>query len=258
MLVEHRRLVVRRRIPHRDADHEAVELRLGQRVGPLVLARVLRREDDERPRQLVRVAVDGDAALLHALEEAGLGLRRGAVDLVDEDDVREDGPGMELEARLALVEDVRADDVRGQEVGGALDAGVLGLERPCQRPGKRGLPDAGMVLDQDVALGEERDDHVADDLVGDLHGAADVLRQGGAEPGDPRWVEIRRIGHHTGMLRVKASHWFIKESGRASRRSAPGGICGAQLSEGAPRSRGFAGGRGPALPAAVSWPHCAR
>ena len=72
---------------------------------------------------------------------------------------------MELEPRVALVEDVRADHVRRQEVGGALDARVLGLERAGERPGERRLADAGMVLDQDVALGEKRDDQVAHDLV---------------------------------------------------------------------------------------------
>ena len=129
VLVEHRRLGVGRRVPHRDAHHEPVELRLGKRIGALVLGRVLRREDDERPRELMRMAVDRDSALLHALEQARLGLGRGAVDLVDEDDVGEDGTGVELEPRLALVEDVRADNVGREEVGGALDARVLGLER---------------------------------------------------------------------------------------------------------------------------------
>jgi len=58
------------------------------------------------------LAVDGDLALLHRLEERRLGLRRGSVDLVREHDVREHGPGLELEALCFLVEDVRADDVR--------------------------------------------------------------------------------------------------------------------------------------------------
>ena len=70
VLLQHRRLVVGARVAHRDADHEPIELRLGQRIGALVLGRVLRREDDEGPRELVRVAVDRYPALLHALEQA--------------------------------------------------------------------------------------------------------------------------------------------------------------------------------------------
>jgi hypothetical protein len=41
----------------------------------------------------VRDAVDGDVALGHRLEQRGLRLRRRAVDLVGEEDVREDRPG---------------------------------------------------------------------------------------------------------------------------------------------------------------------
>ena len=43
----------------------------------------------------MHLAVDGHLALLHRLEEGGLGTRRGAVDLVREQDVREDGAGEE-------------------------------------------------------------------------------------------------------------------------------------------------------------------
>jgi hypothetical protein len=67
------------------------------------------------------------------------------------------GPGAELEAVLALVVDVRADDVGGQQVGGALDARELEVHRARERAGERRLADAGQVLDEDVALGEERD-----------------------------------------------------------------------------------------------------
>ena len=45
---EHLPLVVRRRIAERGLEQEAVELRLGQRVGALVLDRVLRGEHEER------------------------------------------------------------------------------------------------------------------------------------------------------------------------------------------------------------------
>ena len=43
------------------------------------------------------VLADGDAVLLHRLEQRALRLRRGAVDLVGEDDVREDRALAELE-----------------------------------------------------------------------------------------------------------------------------------------------------------------
>ncbi len=120
--------------------------------------------------------VDGDAPLLHALEQARLRLRRRAVDLVDEHDVREDRAGPELEAALALVEDVRADDVGGQEVRRALDARELEVQRARERAGERRLADARQVLDEHVPAGEHGDDEVLDDVVAHLGGARDVRR----------------------------------------------------------------------------------
>src|SRR4029453_6783742 len=55
-----------------EAQQEAVELGLRQRIGALVLDRVLRREDEERRRERVRHAFDRHLPLLHPLEHAGL------------------------------------------------------------------------------------------------------------------------------------------------------------------------------------------
>ncbi len=73
-----------------DLEEEAVELRLGEHVDALVLVRVLGCDHEERIRQAVGLPVDGDGALLHRLEQRCLGARRRAVDLVREEDVRED------------------------------------------------------------------------------------------------------------------------------------------------------------------------
>ena len=96
---EHRHLALGVRVVEVDLEEEAVELRLGQREDALVLVRVLRRDDEERVGELVRAAVDGDGALLHRLEQRRLRPRRRAVDLVGEQDVREDDAP--LEDRLA-------------------------------------------------------------------------------------------------------------------------------------------------------------
>ena len=47
-------LFVLGQVLHHDVEHEAIELRLGQRIGAFELDRVLRREDEERP--LERIA----------------------------------------------------------------------------------------------------------------------------------------------------------------------------------------------------------
>ena len=71
---QHPRLGTGVRIAHRDLDHEPVDLGLGQRVGALVLDRILGGQDQKRSGQLVGVDVDGDPALLHALQQSRLGL----------------------------------------------------------------------------------------------------------------------------------------------------------------------------------------
>ncbi len=120
-----------------DLEHEAIELRLGQRIGALLLDRVLGGEHEERQRQLVRGAAGRHAVLLHRLQERGLRLGRRAVDLVGEHEVREHRALDELEHAAAggvvLLEDLGAGDVRRHEVRRELDA----LERQVQRLGQR-------------------------------------------------------------------------------------------------------------------------
>ena len=105
-----------------DAHEEAVELRLRQREGADLVRRVLRRDHEERLRQRARLAFGGDLLLLHRFEQRTLCLGRGAVDLVGEDHLREDRTGVEAEPAVLAVEDRHADDVRGQQVAGELDA----------------------------------------------------------------------------------------------------------------------------------------
>ena len=95
-----------------------------QRVGAVeARGRVLRRDHRERSRQRVRLAVDGHLQLGHRLEQPRLRFRRRPVQLVDEDDVGEDRPGVELEGLRAGAPDRRPQHVGREQVDGALDAG---------------------------------------------------------------------------------------------------------------------------------------
>ena len=101
---EHLDLGVRAGVAELQLEQEPVELRLGQREGAGELDRVLGRQHEERRRQPVRRAVDGDVALGHRLEQRRLRLRRRAVDLVGEEDVGEDRAGPEDELAGLAVE----------------------------------------------------------------------------------------------------------------------------------------------------------
>ncbi len=163
-----------RRVPEDQQEEEPVELRLGERERPFELDRVLGRDDEERVRELVGRLIDGDLALLHRLEEARLCARRRAVDLIDQDDVGHQWAGPVLELAGALVEDGHAGDVRRHEVRCALHAAELEVEGARDRPGERGLPNAGHVIEQDMAFDKQRGEELLhrlvlpDDDAGDL------------------------------------------------------------------------------------------
>ncbi len=203
VLVHHRELGLRVRVADRHAGGEAVPLCLGQGVGALHLDRVLGGDHHERRAERVGLAVDGDLVLLHALQQRRLGLRRGPVDLVADDDVGEHRAGPELEGLGLAVVDGDPGDVAGQQVRGELDAADRAVDGPGQRLGQRGLADAGHVLDQQVAFGQhgdQRDPHhlrLADQHLLDVGG--DALN-GAVQSVDARRrrVGCERIGRRAG------------------------------------------------------------
>ena len=73
--------------------------------------------------------------LLHRFEQGRLGLRRGAVDLVGQQQVAEKRPGRKLKGCRVGAEDVRADDVGRHQIGGELDAVKLAADGQRQRRG---------------------------------------------------------------------------------------------------------------------------
>ena len=70
-------------------------------------------------------AVERHVALLHRLEQGGLGLGGAAVDLVGQEQLGEDRPPGQGEARRLEVEQVGAEDVARREVRGELDTAIV-------------------------------------------------------------------------------------------------------------------------------------
>ncbi len=97
-----------------------------------------------------RFAFDGHLSLLHGLQQRGLGLGRGAVDLIGQDDVGKDRALAQLEGVLGAVEDVSAGDVAGQQIGCELDALEFQPEHFGKAAGHQGLAQAREVFQQDV------------------------------------------------------------------------------------------------------------
>ena len=187
LLVEDHDLLDRLRVAEPDAEHEPVELGLGQGERALVLDRVLGRDDEERVGHRVGRPVDRRLALLHALEEARLRLGRRPVDLVGEDDLGHDRARPELELLVLLVVDREAGHVRRQQVRRELDAPEAAAEAAGDRLGEDGLAGAGHVLDQEVAAAQEGDERESDFVVLADDDALDV--------GEDLLARLLKVGH---------------------------------------------------------------
>ncbi len=164
MAVQHGQFGRGRRVTHGHSRGETVPLRLGQGIGAFHLDGVLGRDDHERRFQVIGDTINGDLVFLHAFEECRLRFGSGSVDLVGYDQVGEDRSGAELEVAGVLVVDAHPRDVAGQQVGCELDTADAGVDRASQRLGEHRLADAGHVLDEQVALGEQDDQGCPDHL----------------------------------------------------------------------------------------------
>src|SRR5581483_2239719 len=181
-------LVVERRILNLDLEHEAVELRLGQRVRAFLLDRVLRREDEKRQLERKGLPAGGDFVLLHRLEQRRLSLRRRPVDLVGEENIGEDRSLHELErapaGRRILLKNIGAGDIRRHQVRRELDAIEVEIENLRERADEQRLREAGDADEQAVAAREKRGQHLFDDFVLSDDHLADLREHGVALRGE--------------------------------------------------------------------------
>ena len=104
-----------------------------------------------------------------------MGLRRGPVDLVCQEDVAEHRPGLELEAPAAglLDEQGGAGHVGGHQVRGELDAAEAEIGGLGEGPHQAGLAEPGSPFDQYVAASQRRHQQILDHLLLPQDDAAD-------------------------------------------------------------------------------------
>ena len=155
------------------------------------------------------LGADRDLALLHDLEQRGLDLGRGAVDLVGEQEVREDRPELGVERVAVGAVDAGADEVGRDEVRGELDP----LERRVEDVGegldRQRLGEARHALEEEVAAGEQRDeDPLEHRVLADDH-APDLVEDGlaGRPPIEGGgWLRSLRRGGHRLELTGRVGH----------------------------------------------------
>jgi hypothetical protein len=152
----------------------------------------------ERRRQEEGLTLDRHLAFLHRLQERRLGLRRGAVDLVGQQQAREQGSAPELELRRLLVVDERAGQVGGQQVRGELGAREVEPESLRETPGRQGLAESREVLEQHMSLGEDRGEDELERLMLTHHG---FLHLGEHARGElPRRAHRQLFAHSASIL----------------------------------------------------------
>jgi hypothetical protein len=163
-----------------DLEEETIKLGLGERVGPFLLDWVPGGEDLERIGEAVGRRPDRDAPLLHRLQQGGLGLGRGPVDLVGEDEVVEDRPGEKAHSAarpplpvVLFLEHVGSGDVGGEKVGRELDATEVERERFGERRDEERLGEPWHPDEEGMTAREERDEHGVDDRFLPDHARAD-------------------------------------------------------------------------------------
>ena len=169
--------VVELREPHPQLHHEAVHLGLGERVGALLLDRVLGRQHHERLFQLPGLVADGHLALLHRFEQRALHLGGSPVDLVGQQEVREHRPLPRHEGPVPLVVDEGPDQIGRQQVGRELDPGEVGPHALGNALCEQRLRDSRHPLDEQVATREEADQHPLHDVFLPDHDPAELGRQ---------------------------------------------------------------------------------
>jgi hypothetical protein len=171
-------LDLRRRVANSHPQHEAVELRLGERISPGEVLRVLRCDDEEWIRQRMRHAVDGDLLLIHSFEQSRLRSWAGTIDFVSQKNIREDWSVSEDELARVLVVDGYTDDVAWKQIARELDPSKISSHGASECACEGRLANAGHVFDEEVTSTDERDERKLDGFLFSLECAFDSATQG--------------------------------------------------------------------------------
>ena len=158
-------LLIARGVADAQLEHEAVDLRLRERVRSLLLDRILCREDKKRFLELVSHTADRDLLFLHRLEQRRLDLCRRAIDLVGENDVREDWTFLDEKLSCRLIIDLRTDNVSREQVGCKLNPAERRADGFGERAHGERFRETRHTLEEYVTSGEEADQQPVDHIV---------------------------------------------------------------------------------------------
>ena len=109
-------------IAHLDAHQKTIQLRFRKRISSMMFDRILRGDDQKRLRQRMSFSVHGNLRFVHGFEQRGLRARRGAIDFIGENDIREERARTEFKFACIGLVYADAEHVAGQKIGSELHA----------------------------------------------------------------------------------------------------------------------------------------
>src|SRR5205823_7522020 len=120
--------------------------------------RILCCDDKKWLRQFVSHAIDRDVPLLHRLEQRALRFGSGAIDFVDQYDLRKERATMKNEPLLIAIENGIAENVGREEIACELDALKGETKRTGERLRECRLANAGNVFNKQMTAGKQTRD----------------------------------------------------------------------------------------------------
>ena len=164
------------RVTQAETHQKTIQLSLRKWAGADLVKAVLGGNDKKRLGQHMAGAVNAHPGRRHRFQQSTLGAGTGTVDLIRQQHLGEQRARLKTEVRLPLIEEVEANEIRGEQIAGEADP----LKRQADSPGeglsKRGLSRPGCVLNQQMPLGQQtadRQTHLIllpqEDLTGGIH-----------------------------------------------------------------------------------------
>ncbi len=134
-------------------------------IGSFLLDRILRGHHHEWRLQRIGLAVNGDLPLFHDLEQCRLRLCRRAVDLVDQNDIAENGSLLELETAFPRIENGSPDHIAGHQIRRELDTRKADRNDFAEQFGRKRLGHSRYAFDQDMAVRQDSRKQQLDHLI---------------------------------------------------------------------------------------------
>jgi hypothetical protein len=164
---------------HGNGEEKAIELGLGEGEGSGGGGVVLGGHDEKGIGQVLRFAIDGDLPLIHGLEEGGLRARRGPIDLIGEKEIGKHWAGYEVEAAVALMIEIVAEDVGREEVGSELEALETSSHRGGESVGQRSFSNARRPSEEGMPTGQEGSEEKIGRVIRAKDGGEEMIANGG-------------------------------------------------------------------------------